>query len=314
MNKFEILSTNNLKIDYFYNSENLNNSLAFVFSPSFNRELDGNLFGGNILFKNGFDVVNFKNSSDDWFQSVPSEIFLNINNRISEKHYKKIISYGTSMGGYAAIAFSKLLNPDLIIALGPQYSIDEDFDKRWFNLSKEINFVYRINKDTVKNDCEYFIVYDNKSDDEAQIKKLLEVLPQNKCFIKRLPYTGHSTAHFLDEIGVIKTFLIKIALHNSFEEINFSVCRKKSKTYLMTLSDNLSKRKHLKLALDCINLAINIDNNNSLFFYKKALILDSLGMCKEAIHSLELAILINPEISYYVDKLHGIQKSLIIND
>ncbi len=40
------------------------------------------------------------------------------------QRFKNIVGYGGSMGGYAAIKYSNLLNMNRIIAFVPQYSID----------------------------------------------------------------------------------------------------------------------------------------------------------------------------------------------
>lgn len=40
--------------------------------------------------------------------------------------FKNIVGYGGSMGGYAAIKYSNLLNMNRVIAFVPQYSIDPE--------------------------------------------------------------------------------------------------------------------------------------------------------------------------------------------
>lgn len=94
-----------------------------------NRHLDGNRDGGDLLVKNGFDVVNFKISNDDWFQSIPEKMFDAIQNFSCAYKYK--VGYGTSMGGYGVIAFSKMLKLDTALVFSPQFCIDKPFDTRW---------------------------------------------------------------------------------------------------------------------------------------------------------------------------------------
>ena len=47
--------------------------------------------------------------------------------------FEQIVGYGGSMGGYAAIKYSNLLNMHKIVAFVPQYSIDPDVvhDRRY---------------------------------------------------------------------------------------------------------------------------------------------------------------------------------------
>jgi hypothetical protein len=110
--KSEILcSSENMKIEYFYDESKDHRNIAFIFTPMLNRNLDGNDFGGEVFYRNGFDTIAFKISNDDWFQSVPLSVFENIKNIDLKKNYTKKIAYGTSMGGYASIAFSYSLIP-----------------------------------------------------------------------------------------------------------------------------------------------------------------------------------------------------------
>jgi hypothetical protein len=73
-----IFAAESIKVDYFYDDIINNQSIVYVFSPSYNRDLEGNNFGGEFFIKNGFDVVSFKITNDDWFQSIPLSVFENI--------------------------------------------------------------------------------------------------------------------------------------------------------------------------------------------------------------------------------------------
>ena len=134
------------KVEYFWHPNSQIKNIAFVFSPSLNRELEGNKFGGNTFFQNQCDVISFKQVSDLWFQDIPEQLFSEILKLISEKGYIKKIAYGSSMGGFASIAFSKMLKCNLAIAISPQYSIGESFDERWKSYSKEIFLNIKLQK------------------------------------------------------------------------------------------------------------------------------------------------------------------------
>ncbi|MGA8599864.1 MAG: hypothetical protein WB663_00485 [Beijerinckiaceae bacterium] len=64
-----------LWIEYYYTPERQNKRLAFVFSSLGSKILNQNINGGDYLIENGFDVINFNSSRNDWFQSVPADVF-----------------------------------------------------------------------------------------------------------------------------------------------------------------------------------------------------------------------------------------------
>lgn len=285
-----LLITDSMKIDYFFD-ENLNHQhLAYVFTPSLNRNLDGNAYGGELLARNGFDTIAFKVLNDDWFQSIPLELFEKINNINSKKGYVKRVAYGSSMGGYAAIAFSKHLNCSTSITISPQYCIDEEFDTRWFKYAKNINFKYKISKDSVQNDCKFFIFYDNKNLDKLQVEKLVNILPPNRTELVTLPYTGHPCTDYLSEVGLIKELLVKIAKEDSIQGIDFLAKKKLSKFYFEALSVCLFRKKHPKWALFAIDSALKIDSKFSRFHFQKSVLLDKIGKIDASVKSLKYAI------------------------
>lgn len=289
-----LFSSDSLRVEHFYKDNNTNENLAFIFSPSMNRKLDGNDFGGEVFFRNGYDTISFKSSNDDWFQSVPFELFEVITKIASKNRYSKKISYGSSMGGYASIVFSRLLDCNKVIAFSPQFSIQESFDTRWLDYAKKINFKYKITQDSIMNNCKFFFIYDNKNLDELHIKKLLEIIPSDRVELIKLPFTGHPSIHYLYEVGLIKDLAIKLANDEISENINFFSNKKKSKSYLKHLSDRLLAKNKYRLALSIINSAIQIDGVNPDFYHHKSKILNNLGDLEGAVIAIEKAISLQP--------------------
>lgn len=96
-------------------------------------------WGEETLRKAGFDTVGFVCKSNCWF---PLEEMERLAKYVHErsKYYHKIILYGSSMGAYAAVKFSRLLGADASLAFSPQYSIDPNdvmgYDHRLSNYFK----------------------------------------------------------------------------------------------------------------------------------------------------------------------------------
>lgn len=80
-------------------------------------------FADTPLKKLGLSTIGFMAKRGNWFPKksvlLASEKTLPIVSR-----YTKNIMYGGSMGGYAALKYSKLLQADVVISLCPQWSID----------------------------------------------------------------------------------------------------------------------------------------------------------------------------------------------
>lgn len=283
-----------LVIELFYSESIPRNGLAYVFTPSFNRTLEGNPYGGKLLASHGFDVIVFKTIEDDWFQSVPESVFSDIDRFAAEGSYCQRIAYGSSMGGYAAIAFSKMLHCDLVVALSPQFSITQSYDTRWLAFSRNIQFKYLIDENSVSKKANFIFVFDNKDLDALHIQRISQLIDERRVGFIKLPFVGHPAVHYLSEVGVLKDFVLKIIFGEKIDIVDLIRRRRGSRSYLNCLAENLQRRKHFSAALSSINLAIQIDPNSSPLFRRKSSILESLGDIDSAIDAIKKAIAIDP--------------------
>ncbi len=115
------------------------------------------------------------------------------------QRFKNIVGYGGSMGGYAAIKYSNLLNMNRIIAFVPQYSIDPEQveDRRYAEFFNAVaNKDMQIQPQDVDVSREYIIVYDPYfSIDREHYLKIKEILPSLHTI--HLPFTGHEALSVL---------------------------------------------------------------------------------------------------------------------
>lgn len=112
--------------------------------------------------------------------------------------YSFIGTYGYSMGAFAAIAFADHLRANLAIAISPQYSIKDDFDKRWAAQAKSIeSWRHQIDARATRN-CDIVILYDSKFYlDHAQVNRIKDKVDPGKLRIIEVPFSGHFTLRFL---------------------------------------------------------------------------------------------------------------------
>jgi tetratricopeptide (TPR) repeat protein len=279
--------------------------IAITFSPSGNRSLTGEGFGGKFLLSNKIDVIAFKCDNDDWFQSVTIEHLETVNRIVSLKGYNSVVAYGSSMGGYAAIQFSKYIGCNTVLALSPQYSIVDEFDCRWEKLSNKILWNHQISSDSISKECRYVIAYDPHDLDNAHAQLFEKLIPTENYISLRLPFAGHPVSNFLLESNQLKELALTAFLGSSLTNIDFRTSRKTSKSYLRNLSFSLYKKKKFRCALLVINKAIEIDQSTPSTLIHKATILEAIGKLPESVDSLIEAIRLdsNPLIILRASKL-----------
>ncbi len=280
-----IFCSDGLVIDFFSLGKRENKSIAFTFtaftptSKGGEDTLTGVGFGGELLLKNGFDVVAFKSAKNLWYQNISPQMLADVEDHITDSPvpYVKRVAYGSSMGAYAAILFSRVLKADVVLALSPQFEIDQAYDKRWQSLARQINFQRRIDSNAILDSCKYFVVYDPKNKDALHIQKLSLLIDAQRLTKLKTPYSGHPSTTYLFEIGTIQAIALSVLQHARVDHSLARGNRKLSKTYLHELSKNLALRGKNKSALITINRAINLDHNALGLLIQKIAILKKLG-------------------------------------
>lgn len=243
-------------IELFINPRNVDHQLACIFSAGANKNLEGNGHGGEVLINEGFDILLFKINNDDWFQQLPTSIWEHLENSLAKHSYIRRVGTGTSMGGYAAIAFSKILNLETVLAYSPQYRIDRNFDQRWAEFSKNIVWRYHITLDSINIKCKYLIVFDPCGADGLQVNYLKKIIPSPNLTLWSISYIGHCAARFLHELNQLKLVTAQALKRLSFQGISL---QKKSNSiqYIINLAFSLKKRNQLKRAQYVLEFGIN---------------------------------------------------------
>lgn len=276
-----IFRSDDLAIDFFTFGNDPNKNIAITFTP-FGIDgavsLDGIGYGGELLLRNGFDVVAFKSAKNLWYQNLSAETLAAVEQFIAARQtsYVKRVGYGSSMGGYAAIQFAKSLKLDIVLALSPQFEIDKSYDQRWQSAASLIEFQHRIDASTISANCKYFVAYDPGTVDVKHIEKLRELIDAQVLVEIPTPFSGHPVGHYLAETGLIQSFALSILKYGSVEPVSVGRQRRYSKTYLLELSKQLAVRNKYKSALVAINKAIAIDGDAPEFHVHRSILLDEL--------------------------------------
>ena len=191
--------------------------LAVTFTAAANRSLDGNPGPGRLLNSLGYDVVSFKRTVDDWYQGLEPAAFDAVESYVAPRSYERRVAVGDSSGGYAAIAFSRRLQLDTVLAYAPQYRIDADFDTRWSDIGQSLTWRYRIDADTIAPRCAFVIVYDPLDVDALHLEHLATLIPAGCLRPWKVPDAGHGAMTHLFALGQLKAVTSYAIEHRSLE-------------------------------------------------------------------------------------------------
>lgn len=166
-------------------------------------------FGQRFLHNMGLPALHIVTAGNTWFQS--REIF-ELAKAVQQARamFPRAVGYGSSMGGFGAMLFSDLLSLDTTLAISPQYSIQPhkvQGDSRWAHIATELEFVFDDMDAALSKTAQHTLFYDPCTADSIHAD-----LYQEKgvtCFA--LPHSGHSSAGFLQQVGVLSELVTQAA-------------------------------------------------------------------------------------------------------
>jgi hypothetical protein len=159
---------------------------------------------------------------------------------------------GSSMGGYAAIAFSKYLRCDTALAYSPQNEITIQSDPRFAGHVENVEWVYPISAETIADACKFFVVYDNKDlYDKMHAERLRSIIPAERYVEILLSYAGHAVVFYLLEVGLLKQVSLNALTGNPLQRSELRKNRKQSRQYLAIVAEHLRQRRIPNWHLAC---------------------------------------------------------------
>ncbi len=146
------------------------------------------------------------------------EIFkvADIVNKIKKQSDKKVVLYGASMGGYAAVHYRNIFDAELSIAIAPQIFIDKSvayYENRW---QKELDalqgkMIFNEVDNIREQEGVIYILYDPiHIMDNKHIISYQDLIDNSTAKFIEVPYSGHDLARFLNSTGVLKSIVIQI--------------------------------------------------------------------------------------------------------
>jgi len=165
-------------------------------------------FGQEFFQARGVSAIHVMGRSEDWYQYPDiSPALASVRNFIAGS--SRVMTYGSSMGGYAAIRFADAVGAHAALALSPQYTIDPakpPFDDRWTQHSHAIAWLPQIDG-PVTCQCCPVIVFDPKSADGLHAARFARDIDTTEI---PLPHTAHPVATFLSEVGALEPLVFGV--------------------------------------------------------------------------------------------------------
>jgi hypothetical protein len=223
--------------------------LVVTFSHYGSNDVTAPGYAERFLRTRGFDVLAVKTNRNDWFQTLSIEDMVNI--RAMLPHYGRVTTYGSSMGGYAAIYFADAIGAATAIALSPQYSVDPAVmpgDGRWVADAANIVFTHRSIDDVVKDGtARLLVLYDPNNPDRLHVEAMSGAGPR----LLPLPvhYGGHPVGVALHEIGILERIVVEI-LNGKVPDVRGRIRRNRrmSAQYMYSLALACIQKGHVQSA------------------------------------------------------------------
>ncbi len=189
-----LFENEDLKINY-HKSEN-NNTVVIVFNPLEWRAKDGDVWGYSVLSRSGYSIVGITSKEKSWF---PEESIYQALSSIFPvlRRYNIRLTYGYSMGGYAALRYSRVLGASHVLSFSPQSTIApsdlNNGDKRYLQYySHEQHINMKVTEPDVSGKA--YIIYDKGFNlDSYQV----DIMNLAHAKTLDLPRTGHGSIRVL---------------------------------------------------------------------------------------------------------------------
>ncbi|QBQ49019.1 tetratricopeptide repeat protein [Brevundimonas naejangsanensis] len=244
-------------------------------------------FGEEFLRNAGISAIHVMGVREDWYQYPEMPAAMQAV-RQATAGAERVMTYGSSMGGYAALRFADAAGANAVLAISPQYSIDPKkapFEKRWLQDSQRIRWLPGIDGRIV---CQVrpVVVFDPSKEDGLQIALIqrdIDIVPI------RLHHVSHPATTYLGEVGLLKGLVLQ-TLSGELEADTFALkarrLRRTSGVYVSNLALNQPEHRR-ELALSLARRSVEVSPGSPLASMALAKLLSRAGRHDEAVEQFE---------------------------
>ena len=248
-------------------------------------------FGEALFRAEGISALHISCDSNNWYQYRE---LLHIGDLVASlrDRYKQVVTYGSSMGAYAAILFSGQIRADRVIAASPQYSINPTkvaFDNTWDWVAKDVAF---INDEIASNTAgQIILIYDDKHVDGQHADRIADDIIVQRIAV---PYAGHPVLHDLQQTGVLKSLILDLIRNGYDEERVRGVLRLRRRQSAGHLCGLARRGKSIDRRLRLLERARELDPKRIEAYAIRGHIHNQLGNLAAAAQAFQEALVANP--------------------
>ncbi len=258
------------------------------------RQPERRAFGERFLRRIGMSAIHVLARGNHWYNYPGTPHALHaIRTALDEAGARRIVTYGSSMGAYAAIRFAPSIRATGILALSPQYSIDRAImpeEDRWQDEARDI--VWQADLAGPLLPCApTVVVYDPRDADARQVARIAQDIPIIPILA---PYVGHPATAFMAQQKLVEPMLDSL-LRNRFNPVaaqaTVKQALKTSSTYLTGLARHQPRHRTalaIRLARHALSLAAEADRPP--VHHALAQLLSRAGAHDEAIAHAAIAV------------------------
>lgn len=168
--------------------------------------LDRPGFAEAFLRASGVSAVHVMGRGDDWYQYA--DLFAALEAaRAAAAAARRVVAYGSSMGGYAAARFADRVGAHAALAISPQWSIDptrNDFDARWLAEGRRLTFLPEIEA-AASPRARPVVVFDRAGPDRAHAERIDQEMG---AILVGVAHLHHPATTALLEMGVLADLVL----------------------------------------------------------------------------------------------------------
>src|SRR5699024_7423351 len=219
---------------------------------SINHEWKNPNFEFKLLSQQDVDIIAVrKRRKKTYQQDLSQEDFVDTVGVLVEG-YRERIAYGFSLGAYAALYFSSLLNCR-ILAISPRLSIHPKYGRK--NIINKFDYKHDLSHN-YNSKIAPIIVFDPKNtlDNNYVNQELIQSYP--KAVLIKVPYGGHGMAPHLLKMGLLKEFVLAV-IDDEIPKYDRSK-KSKSSIYFRLLGQACLNHNKIKWAMNLANRSLEM--------------------------------------------------------
>lgn len=155
----------------------------------------------NTIKRAGLDAVHVIPKSNQWYQ-YPDLRELLEQIRGLTAGYAERMTYGLSMGGFAALHASKALRATRSVTYAPQFSVDQrvitELEPSWVTSVAQTEFIWDHPEDISQN-CHHIVIYDPLCRDAQHVNRYRQHVAIDAF---RVPFGGHHVWRIFGKAGI----------------------------------------------------------------------------------------------------------------